>query len=88
VLRLDHDSGNGEASLAVDACLVRFTIDSCCRVVTKAPVGGIGVSTCDQIVQHFLLHLGPNRVGKQENALCLGFGMEELSAAPASDAAA
>ena len=71
----------------MDACLVRFTIDSC-RVVTKTPVGGVGASICDQIVQDFLLHLGPNGVGKQENALCLGFGMEELIAGPASDAAA
>jgi len=41
---------------------------------------------CDQIVQHFLLHLGPDGVGKHENALHLGFGIEELSASPASDA--
>jgi len=71
----------------VDACLVRFAIDSR-RVVTKAPVSGVGSSMCDQIVQFFLFHLGPNGVGKQENALHLGFGMEEFSAGPASDAAA
>jgi len=54
----------------------------------KAPVGGIGTSICNQIVQYFLLHLGPNGVGKQEYALYLGFGVKELSTGPASDAAA
>ena len=62
--------------LAMDACLVRFTINSG-GVVTKAPVSGIGASICDQIVQNFLLHLRPNSVGKQENALDLGFRVEE-----------
>jgi len=51
-------------------------------------VGGVGASICDQIVQYFLLHLGPNVVGQQENALYLGFRMKELNADPASDAAA
>jgi len=47
---LDDNSGNGEAGfLPVDACLVRFSIDSS-RIMAKAPMGGIGTSTCDQIV--------------------------------------
>jgi len=58
------------------------------RVVTEAPMSGVGASTCDQIVQHFLLHFGPDGVGKHKNTLCLGLGMEESSVGPASDAAA
>jgi len=54
----------------------------------KEPVSGVGTSMCDQVVQDFLLHFGPDAVGKHENALCLGLGVEESSAGPASDAAA
>jgi len=54
ILGSDKNSGNGEASfLAVDACLIRFPIDSN-RVVTKASMSGIGAFVCDQIIQHFL----------------------------------
>ena len=85
---LDDDSGDGEASfLEVDARLVGDAIDSS-SIVTKAPVGSSGASMCDQIVQDFLFHLGPNGVGKQENALCLGLGVPELIPSSASDAAA
>jgi len=88
VLGLDQNSGEGEASLLeVGAHLVGNAIDSG-MVVMNAPVGGIGASMCDQIVQNFLLQLGPNGAGKQENALDLGFGVEELIAGPAGDAAA
>jgi len=88
VLGLDHNSGKGEASfLEVDARLVGDAIDSG-RVVTEAPVGSIGASTCDQIVENFLLQLGPNSVDKQKNTLCLGFGVPELTPGLASDAAA
>jgi len=51
-------------------------------------VSRVGASMCDQIVQCFLFHLGPNGVGKQENALHLGLGVEESIAGSASDAAA
>jgi len=52
----DENSGNDEASfLAMDAGLVGFPIDSS-RVVTKAEMGGIGTSACDQVIQYFLLH--------------------------------
>ena len=71
----------------MNARLVRDTIDSG-RVVTKAPVGSIGTSTCDQIVKNFLLQLGPSGVGKQKNALCLGLGVRELIPSSASDTAA
>jgi len=71
----------------VDARLVGDAIDSG-RVVTKAPVASIGASTCDQIVENFLLQLGPNSVGKQKNSLCLGFGVPELIPSSASDATA
>ena len=70
----------------MDARLVRNSIDSG-RVVTKAPVSGISASIGDQIVQNFLFHLGPNGVCKQENTLDLGFGVAELFAGSASDAA-
>jgi len=85
---LDKNSGNGEASfLAVDAGLVRYSIDSS-RVVAKAPVSGIGASACDQIVQYCLLQLGPDSVSKQNNVLYLRLWVEESIAGPASDAAA
>jgi len=50
-------------------------------------MSGVGVSACDQIVQYFLLHFGPDGVGKQKNALYLGLGVEESIAGPTSDAA-
>jgi len=53
----------------------------------KAPVSGVGASICDQVVQDFLLHFGPDGGGKHENALYLGLRVEESSASPASDAA-
>jgi len=71
----------------VDARLVGDAIDSG-RVVTEEPVGSTGASTCDQVVKKFLLQLGPNGVGKQKNALHLGFGVPELIPGSASDAAA
>jgi len=71
----------------VDACLVEDAIDSG-RVVMEAPVGSSGTSICDQIVENFLLQLGPNGVGKQNDALYLGFGVPELIPSSASDATA
>jgi len=56
--------------------------------MTKAEMGGVGASACDQIVQHFLLQFGPDGVGKLKNLLHLGLGVEESIAGPASDAAA
>jgi len=90
ILGLDKNSGNGEASiLAVGACLVRFSMDAS-RVMTKAEMSGVGTSVCDPIIQHFLLHFGPDSVGKQKNVLHLGLGVlvKEIIAGPASNAAA
>jgi len=56
--------------------------------VAKAEMSGVGASVCDQIVQYFLLHFGPDGMGKQKNALCLGLAVEESIVGPASDAAA
>jgi len=85
---LDHDSGNGESSfLVVDAGLVRFSIDSV-LVVGQAEMCGSGASVGDQIVQYFLLQVGPDSVSKHKNFLYLGLGMKESIAGPTSDAAA
>jgi len=85
---LDENSGDGEASfLAVDAFLVGFSIDSS-RVMMKAEMSGVGASIGNQILQYFLLHFGPDGVGKQKNIMYLGLGVKESIAGPASNAAA
>jgi len=62
ILGSDENSGDSEASfLAMAACLVGFPIDSN-RVVMKAKMSGIGASICDQVIQYFLLHFGPDGV--------------------------
>jgi len=79
---LDENLGDGEASfLAVDAFLDRFSIDSS-TVMTKAETSGVGASTGDQILQYFLLHFGPDGVGKRKSILHLGLGGERKHCGP------
>jgi len=70
ILGSDKDPSNGAVGLLVaGTLLVSFTMDSSwvvtSRVVTKANMSGIGMSTCDQFAQHFLFHFRPNGVGER-----------------------